>query len=57
MRNTSFRSTAVAVIALTITALALPSLAHAKRMGGGKAMPRSSMSKAPAATPAAPAAR
>ena len=36
--NTSFRTTA-SVIAVTIAALAAPSLAHAKRMGGGKSLP------------------
>ena len=37
--NASFRSTAT-VIALTAAALAAPSLAHAKRLGGGKPMQR-----------------
>ena len=35
--NASFRSTAT-VIALTAAALAAPSLAHAKRLGGGKSV-------------------
>ena len=52
--NASFRSTAT-VIALTAAALAAPSLAHAKRLGGGKPMQRSSLAKT-APAPAAPVA-
>ena len=52
--NASFRSTAT-VIALTAAALAAPSLAHAKRLGGGKPMQRSSLGKT-APAPAAPVA-
>ena len=50
--RTSFRSTAAAVIALTIASLAVPSLAHAKRFGGSKSAP-TSMNRAPATTPPA----
>ena len=55
--NTSFRTTA-SVIAVTIAALAAPSLAHAKRIGGGKSVRPAAINKAPAkpATPAPTAA-
>ena len=46
------RSTAAAVIALTIASLTLPSLAHAKRFGGTKSAP-ASMSRTPATAPPA----
>ena len=53
MRTPSnFRSNAAAVIALTIASLTLPTLAHAKRMGGSRAAP-SSINRAPAAAPVA----
>ena len=53
MRTTSnFRSNAAAVIALTIASLTVPTLAHAKRMGGSRSAP-SSINRAPAAAPAA----
>ncbi|MCB1979534.1 MAG: ABC transporter substrate-binding protein, partial [Burkholderiaceae bacterium] len=53
MNHTS--RTSALVIALAIAALASPTLAHAKRLGGGKArsIPPASIGKAPAA-PAAP---
>lgn len=50
----SFRTTAAAVIALTVASLVAPSMAHAKRMGGGKSAP-SSFNRTPAAAPAAAA--
>ena len=52
MTNT-YRTT-TAVIALTVAALATPTLAHAKRMGGSKSrsIPPASIGKAPS-TPAA----
>ena len=55
MTNT-YRTT-TAVIALTVAALATPTLAHAKRMGGSKSrsIPPASIGKAPS-TPAAPVA-
>ena len=56
--NISYRTTA-SVLALTFAALLAPSLAHAKRMGGGKSVRPASIGKpaaAPAAKPAAPAA-
>ena len=55
MKNTN--RTAAAVIALTVAALAAPTLAHAKRMGGAKSrsIPPASIGKAPS-TPAAPVA-
>ena len=53
MKSTSRTSTLV--IALTIAALASPTLAHAKRLGGGKSrsIAPASIGKAPSA-PAAP---
>lgn len=57
--NASFR-TSLSIVALAVASLTLPSLAHAKRMGGGmKAAPRTSApapAKAPAAAAPAPAA-
>ncbi len=54
--NPSFRTSAT-VITLTIAALAAPSLAHAKRMGGGgRSVAPARIGKAPAA-PVAPAAK
>ncbi len=44
--KTSFRTTA-SVIAVTVAALAAPSLAHAKRMGGGKSVRPAAINKAP----------
>ena len=56
--NASFR-TSLSIVALAVASLTLPSLAHAKRMGGGmKAAPRTSApapAKAPAAAAPAPA--
>ena len=51
--KTSFRTTA-SVIAVTIAALAAPTLAHAKRMGGGKSVRPAAIGQAPA-KPATPA--
>ncbi|MDH1678577.1 ABC transporter substrate-binding protein, partial [Comamonas aquatica] len=45
--KTSFRTTA-SVIAVTIAALAAPTLAHAKRMGGGKSVRPAAIGQAPA---------
>ena len=58
--NASFR-TSLSIVALAVASLTLPSLAHAKRMGGGgmKSAPRTSApapAKAPAAAAPAPAA-
>lgn len=52
--KTSYRATA-SVIALAIASLTVPSLAQAKRMGGGKTVRPASIGSAPA-KPAAPAA-
>ena len=58
--NASFR-TSLSIVALAVASLTLPSLAHAKRMGGGgmKSAPRTATpapAKAPAAAAPAPAA-
>ncbi len=52
MKNTN--RTAAAVIALTVAALAAPTLAHAKRMGGAKSRSISSQHRQGAVHPCGP---